>query len=127
MEAAARNAHELVADARLLLEAGRMPRAYALAELAAEELGKLIMLTERAGWILMQSVSPKAAAIWIADKIEALSDPEFVAIYVEYDAAFDCSPDDPRLYALADVPSGGWPTNPAGARRQSNRARTRPS
>jgi AbiV family abortive infection protein len=44
MEAAARNARDLVADARLLLEAGRLPRAYALAELAAEEIGKLMML-----------------------------------------------------------------------------------
>ena len=57
---------------------------------------------ERDGWILMQSVSPKAAAIWIADKRAALSDPEFLEIYLEYEAAFDWSPDDPRLYALAD-------------------------
>jgi hypothetical protein len=57
---------------------------------------------ERNGWILMQSVSPRAAAIWIADKRDALSDPEFRAIYLEYDAAFEWSPDDPRLYALAD-------------------------
>ena len=57
---------------------------------------------ERDVWILMQSVSPKAAATWIADKREALSDPEFRAIYLEYNAAFDWSPDDPRLYALAD-------------------------
>lgn len=49
----------------------------------------------------MQSVSPKQAAIWIADKRDALSDPEFVALYLEYDAAFDWPPDDPRLYALA--------------------------
>jgi DNA-binding transcriptional MerR regulator len=57
---------------------------------------------ERDGWILMQSVSPKEAAIWIADKRAALSDPEFLEIYLEYEAAFDWSPDDPRLYALAD-------------------------
>jgi len=56
---------------------------------------------ERDGWILMQSASPKEAAIWIADKRDALSDPEFRAIYLEYDAAFDWSPDDRRLYALA--------------------------
>jgi len=56
---------------------------------------------ERDGWILMQSVSPKGAAIWIADKRDALSDPEFRAIYLSYDAAFDWSPDDRRLYALA--------------------------
>ncbi len=57
---------------------------------------------ERNGWILVQSVSPKEAAIWIADKRDAIGDPEFRAIYLEYDAAFDWSPDDPRLYALAD-------------------------
>jgi len=57
---------------------------------------------ERDGWILMQSASPKEAAIWIADKREMLSDPEFRSIYLKHDAAFDWSPDDPRLYALAD-------------------------
>jgi DNA-binding transcriptional MerR regulator len=57
---------------------------------------------ERNGWILLQSASPKAAAIWFADKLEALDDPEFVAIYLEYDAAFDWPADDPRLVALAD-------------------------
>lgn len=57
---------------------------------------------ERDLWILLQSVSPKEAAIWIADKRDAIDDPEFRAIYLEYDAAFDWSPDDPRLYALAD-------------------------
>jgi len=57
---------------------------------------------ERDGWILLQSASPKAAAVWFADKLEAIDDPEFVAIYLEYDAAFDWPPDDPRLEALAD-------------------------
>jgi hypothetical protein len=59
-----------------------------------------MMQMERDGWILMQSASPKDAAIWIADKRDALGDPEFRAIYLKYDAAFDWSPDDPRLYAL---------------------------
>jgi len=57
---------------------------------------------ERDLWILMQSVSPEQAAIWIGDKRDAIGDPEFGAIYLEYDAAFDWSPDDPRLSALAD-------------------------
>ena len=57
---------------------------------------------ERDLWILLQSVSPNEAAIWIADKRDAIGDPEFRAFYLEYDAAFDWSPDDPRLYALAD-------------------------
>ncbi len=56
---------------------------------------------ERNGWILMQSASPKQAAIWLADKRDALVDPEFSAIYLEYDAAFDWSPEDRRLNALA--------------------------
>jgi DNA-binding transcriptional MerR regulator len=57
---------------------------------------------ERDLWILMQSVSPQEAAIWINDKRDAIDDPEFRAIYLEYDAAFDWTPADPRLYALAD-------------------------
>jgi DNA-binding transcriptional MerR regulator len=57
---------------------------------------------ERDGWIVMQAVSPKEASIWVADKRESLSDPEFRAIYLEHDAAFDWSREDPRLDALAD-------------------------
>jgi len=57
---------------------------------------------ERDLWILVQAVSPKEAAILIDDKREAINDPEFRSIYLEYDAAFDWSPDDPRLHALAD-------------------------
>jgi DNA-binding transcriptional MerR regulator len=57
---------------------------------------------ERDMWILMQSVSPQEVATWIADKRDAMCDPEFRAIYLEYDEAFDWSPDDPRLYALAN-------------------------
>lgn len=68
---------------------------------------------ERDGWILMQSVAPEQAAIWIADKLDAFSDPEFRAIYLEYDAAFDWSADDPRLYALADR-AHRWLTNRPG-------------
>jgi DNA-binding transcriptional MerR regulator len=57
--------------------------------------------SERDGWILMQSASPKQAAIWLADKVDAMRDPEFRAIYLRYDAAFDWSPNDRRLNALA--------------------------
>jgi DNA-binding transcriptional MerR regulator len=57
---------------------------------------------ERDMWILMQAVSPRQAAIWIAEKLEAIRDPEFRAIYLECDAAFSWSPDDPRLVKLAD-------------------------
>jgi DNA-binding transcriptional MerR regulator len=58
--------------------------------------------SERDGWILLQSASLKAAAVWFAEKLEAMKDPEFVAIYLAYDAAFDWAADDPRLEALAD-------------------------
>jgi DNA-binding transcriptional MerR regulator len=57
---------------------------------------------ERDTWILLQSVSPKEAAILIGEKRDAIGDPEFRAIYLEYDEAFDWSPDDPRLSGLAD-------------------------
>ncbi|WP_433712915.1 MerR family transcriptional regulator [Nocardia sp. CA-084685] len=57
---------------------------------------------ERDLWILLQSVAPKQAAGWIADKLDAIDDTEFAAIYLDYDAAFDWSPDDPRLASLAD-------------------------
>ncbi len=38
----------------------------------------------------------------MAEKRDALKDPEFRDFYMEYDAAFDWSPDDPRLYSLAE-------------------------
>jgi DNA-binding transcriptional MerR regulator len=65
---------------------------------------------ERDVWILMQSVSPTEAATWIADKRDAMGDPEFRSIYLDYDAAFEWSPDDPRLEALADR-AERWITN----------------
>jgi DNA-binding transcriptional MerR regulator len=68
---------------------------------------------ERDLWILVQAVSPKEAAILIDDKWEAINDPEFRSIYLEYDAAFDWSPDDPRLHALADR-SKRWIANRPG-------------
>ncbi|SDJ38478.1 MerR family transcriptional regulator [Nonomuraea jiangxiensis] len=57
---------------------------------------------ERDGWILMQTASPEDADVWIAEKRELMADPEFCALYLEHDAAYDWSPDDPRLPALAD-------------------------
>ena len=78
---------------------------------------------ERDVWILLQSVSPNDVAIWIADKLEAIEDPEFRAICLEYDAALDWSPNDTRLEALADRSQrwlANWygrlgPTDPPGA------------
>lgn len=57
---------------------------------------------ERDGWILLQSVSPKDAADWIADKRDIFRDPEFRQVYLDYDSAFTWSPDDPRLRELAE-------------------------
>ncbi|MGW1741651.1 MerR family transcriptional regulator [Nocardia sp. NPDC001965] len=57
---------------------------------------------ERDIWILLQSSAPAQAAAWLADKSEAVDDPEFAALYLDYDLAFDWSPDDPRLPDLAE-------------------------
>ncbi|MFI6920054.1 MerR family transcriptional regulator [Nonomuraea spiralis] len=57
---------------------------------------------ERDGWILMQTASPEDAAVWISEKRELMADPEFRALCLEHDAAYDWSPDDPRLLPLAD-------------------------
>jgi hypothetical protein len=74
---------------------------------------------ERDIWILLESVAPDQAAIWIADKLDAMGDPEFRAIYLEHDAAFDWSPDDPRLPPLAEriqrwIANRGGPESTAG-------------
>ncbi|GGQ14321.1 MerR family transcriptional regulator [Streptosporangium pseudovulgare] len=57
---------------------------------------------ERDGWILMQTASPEDACLWVTEKRELLTDPEFRALYLDHDAAYGWSPDDPRLPALAD-------------------------
>jgi hypothetical protein len=64
---------------------------------------------ERDIWVLLQSVAPEQAAGWIADKLDAVGDPEFLAIHLDYDAAFDWSPDDPRLPDLSTAPDAGSP------------------
>ncbi|HEX6360793.1 MerR family transcriptional regulator [Actinophytocola sp.] len=73
-----------------------------LERLSAMGVSERAVLVERDLWILLQSVSPKEAATWLADRQDAIEDPEFRAIYLEYDAAYWWSPDDPRLVALAD-------------------------
>jgi DNA-binding transcriptional MerR regulator len=60
------------------------------------------VLLERELWILLQAVAPEQAAAWVADKLTAIADPEFRALYLDYDAAFDWSPDDPRLPGVAE-------------------------
>ncbi|MEU4726289.1 MerR family transcriptional regulator [Nonomuraea dietziae] len=65
---------------------------------------------ERDGWILMQTASPEDASLWIAEKRELMTDPEFRALYLGHDAAYDWSSDDPRLPGLADR-TRNWFTN----------------
>ena len=69
-----------------------------LREIGVSERG---VRMERDVWVLMQTVAPDEAAVWLADKTDALADPEFREIYLGYDEAFGWSPDDPRLPALA--------------------------
>jgi DNA-binding transcriptional MerR regulator len=94
----------LSAGDRLFVSAGVAGYLDRLRELGVSERA---VRMERDGWILLQSASPKAAAVWFADKLEAMEDTEFVAIYLEYDAAFDWAPDDQRLRAVADR-AGRW-------------------
>jgi DNA-binding transcriptional MerR regulator len=76
----------------------------------AEVLDRLLALgvsrravqMERDRWILLQAIAPERAASWTADKLTAVDDPEFCALYLDYDAAFDWSADDPRLADLAE-------------------------
>lgn len=111
----------LTAGDRLFVSAEAADYLDRLRQLGVSE--RLIQM-ERDGWILMQSVLPKEAAEWLADKRDAIGDPEFRAIYLEYDAAFDWSPDDPRLYPLADR-TGQWLVNRS--RRRVGRRRPTPS
>ncbi|MFD1930926.1 MerR family transcriptional regulator, partial [Nonomuraea mangrovi] len=74
---------------------------------------------ERDGWILMQTASPEDADLWIAEKRELLTNPEFRALYLEHDAAYDWPANDPRLPALADR-TRNWFTN------HHSRSETRP-
>ncbi|GIG66967.1 MerR family transcriptional regulator [Phytomonospora endophytica] len=56
---------------------------------------------ERDGWILMRTAAPAEAEAWLAEKRELMGDPEFRALCVDFDAAFDWPADDPRLPGLA--------------------------
>jgi len=72
-----------------------------LERLQALGIGERTVGLEREIWILLQAVSPDRAAEWAADKLAAIEDPSFQSLYRDYDAAFDWSPDDPRLPELA--------------------------
>ncbi|MFI5843949.1 MerR family transcriptional regulator [Catenuloplanes sp. NPDC051500] len=72
-----------------------------LRQLRDAGVGDRSIRLERDLWILLQSVAPDQAAAWAGEKLAAFGDPEFRALYLDYDAAFDWSPDDPRLPAIA--------------------------
>src|SRR5258708_6234151 len=91
-------ATELLRTRERIAQLGAGDRLFVSAEVAdyldrLHELGvsQRTVQMERDGWILAQAVSPHAAATWIADKRDAIDDPEFQAIYLLYDAAFDSS------------------------------------
>jgi DNA-binding transcriptional MerR regulator len=105
----AQRAEDLRRTRERLAQLGASDRLFVSAEVA-DFLDRLLELgvsrssvqMERDVWILMQSVAPEEVAAWIADKRDAIEDPEFRAIYLESDAAFEWSPEDPRLEPLAD-------------------------
>jgi DNA-binding transcriptional MerR regulator len=107
-------AAELARTRQRIMQLGSGDRLFVSAEMAdyLDQLQKLgvsarTVQMERDIWILLQSVSPAQTAIWFADKCAAMRDPEFRALYLEYDAAFDWSPEDPRLCQLAES-TGRW-------------------
>lgn len=73
-----------------------------LDELRALGISERQVNLERDGWILLHAAAPEDVSQWIAEKRELLTDPEFRALYRDHDAAYDWSPDDPRLPALAE-------------------------
>jgi len=86
-----------------------------LEELQRLGISQRLIRMERDGWILLRSVAPRLAAGWVADKQEAITSPEFQAIYLEYDAAFDLSPTDSRLRSLAERMARWMTSRPAAA------------
>jgi DNA-binding transcriptional MerR regulator len=71
---------------------------------------------ERDGWIIMQTASPGDAARWVAEKRDLLADPEFRALCLEHDAAYEWAPDDPRLPVLAERTRDWFAGRPESAR-----------
>jgi DNA-binding transcriptional MerR regulator len=73
-----------------------------LDELRGHGASERLVEMERDACILLQTASPAEAPAIIAGKRDLMRDPEFRALYLEYDAAFDWSVDDPRLESLAE-------------------------
>jgi DNA-binding transcriptional MerR regulator len=85
-----------------------------LDDLRAMGVSERTVTVERDGWILSIAISPGPARKWAEQKRAALADPEFRALYVECDLAFDWPPDDPRLGQLA-TRMAVWSAKNAGA------------
>jgi DNA-binding transcriptional MerR regulator len=107
-------ATELARTRERIAQLGAGDRLFVSAEMAdyLDDLQKLgvserTVQMERDIWILLQSVSPADTAIWFADKCAAMRDPDFRALYLEYDAAYGWSREDPRLDQLAER-TGRW-------------------
>ena len=73
-----------------------------LERLQAIGVSQRVVQLERDMWSLYHTVAPEDVTGWIAEKMDYLNDPEFCAIYLDFDAAFDWPADDPRLPRLAD-------------------------
>jgi DNA-binding transcriptional MerR regulator len=61
------------------------------------------MQIERDAWILLAARFPAQAKQWARDKLAALADPEFQALYRAYYEASSWDPADPRLDKVADT------------------------
>jgi len=74
---------------------------------------------------LLGTAAPEQAAPWIAEKLAALADPGSRTLCLDYDAAFEWAPDDPRLPALAERTRrrfAGQPERAEGGRRPTRRS-----
>ncbi len=94
-----RRVAELASGDGLTLPAGIV--AY-LARLREIGIGERVVGIERDGWILLAAHAPDRVEEWIRLKYAALDDEAFRKMYLDFDAAQDWPPDDPRLEGLAD-------------------------
>jgi DNA-binding transcriptional MerR regulator len=83
-----------------------------LDELRAMGVSERTVTIERDGWIVAFAISPDLTRRWVEQKRTALTEPEFRALYVECDRAFDWDPDDPRLAPLANRMAAWSTENP---------------
>lgn len=91
---------ELVAGDRLFLPEEVV--AY-LDELRAAGVSERAVRLERDGWVLVAARAPERVREWAAGKRALLADPDFRAMYLTFDEAYDWDPGDPRLEDLADA------------------------